>query len=70
MAKQRAEKMHYGVPVICDLPFQIKEVLRSNVRVPSVRSWNMICAAAHGGCKPIPACRSRTEAGRLNRGRN
>ena len=28
------------------------------------------CAVAHGGCKPIPACRSGTEAGRLNRGRN
>src|SRR5260221_1181246 len=42
-----------------------EEVLISDVRVSSVSG-----AVAHGDCKPIPACRSRTEPGQLNRGRN
>src|SRR5258707_897944 len=42
-----------------------QEVLTFDVRVSSVSG-----AVGYGGCEPIPACRSRTEAVRLNRGRN
>src|SRR3982074_406192 len=46
-------------------PASDEEVLACDIRVSSVSR-----AVGYGGCKPIPACASGTEAVRLNRGRN